>query len=144
MSERQDYNIMRKYVVQGKDRMERIENIAGTGTPDVNFCSMGVECWIEMKSSIEPKRATSSLLKSNHKLSQTQKNWFLQQRCAGGRGYIMIATNKRWMLIDSEYADDINKMTIGQLWNAALWGWMRPVTKEQWAGLRTILTEGTG
>lgn len=139
MSEKNDYQILRKNMPKRMDRLERIENVAGTGTPDVNFCSEGVECWIEMKSSIEPRRNKSLLFASNHKLSQVQKNWFLQQRNAGGRCYILIATDKRWMLIDGKYADGINKMTVTQLWENSLWGWMRPVSKDNWDALRSVL-----
>lgn len=139
MSEKNDYNILKKNLPKGKDRLERIENMAGLGTPDVNFCSDGVECWIEMKSSTEPKRLTSLLLASNHKLSQVQKNWFLKQRNAGGKCYILIATDKRWMLINGKYADGINKMTVGQLSNIALWQSLRPVKSEVWSQLRKVL-----
>lgn len=139
MSEKNDYQILRKNMPKRMDRLERIENVAGTGTPDINFCSEGVECWIEMKSSKEPMRTKSLLFASNHKLSQVQKNWFLQQRNAGGRCYILIATDKRWMLIDGKYADGINKMTVTQLWENSLWGWMRPVSKSNWDALRNIL-----
>ena len=142
MSEKNDYNILRKNMPKGKDRLERIENIAGTGTPDVNFCSQGVECWIEMKSSKEPLRPTSLLFASNHRLSQTQKNWFLQQRNAGGKCYILIATDKRWMLINGKYADGINKLTVAQLRGAASWQAPRPVNAADWARLRFILNGG--
>ena len=27
----------------------RIENLAGVGTPDVNACHNGIECWLELK-----------------------------------------------------------------------------------------------
>lgn len=144
MSEKNDYNILRKNMPQHKDRLERIENVAGTGTPDINFCSCGVECWIEMKSSVEPKRLTSLLFASNPKLSQVQKNWFLQQRNAGGRCYILIATDKRWMLIAGKYADDINKLTVHQLYDIAIWKVMRPVLPSEWKNLRSILNSDGG
>lgn len=139
MSEKNDYQILRKNMPKRMDRLERIENVAGTGTPDVNFCSEGVECWIEMKSSIEPRRNKSLLFASNHKLSQVQKNWFLQQRNAGGRCYILIATDKRWMLIDGKYADGINKMTVTQLWENSLWRTPRPANAADWKLLRDVL-----
>lgn len=140
MSEKNDFNILRKHLPQGKDRLERIENMAGTGTPDINFCSEGVECWIEMKSSTEPKRKTSALLLSNHKLSQTQKNWFLRQRRAGGKAYILIVTDKRWMLIDGTHADEINELTVNRLLRIATWeSSQRPVSKLGWGVLRSIL-----
>ena len=100
MSEKSDYAILKRHLPNGYDRLERVENVCGSGNPDINFCSEGAECWIEMKSPKEPVRKTSKLFGDNHPLLQTQKNWFLRQKNANGRAYILIVTDKRWMLID--------------------------------------------
>lgn len=142
MSEKREYHLFKKNMPQGHDRLDRIENIVGIGTPDVNYCIDGVEGWIEMKAPKEPMRSTSKLLtKHAHPLSQDQKNWFLKQRNAGGRAYILIATNKRWMLIEGKHADNINDMTIEQLWHIAMWATQKPVNKYGWELLRAFLKE---
>lgn len=116
MSEKVDYKKFRQAVCHPMDRIQRIENILVIGMPDVNFCIEGCEGWIEIKSPIEPKKDSTPLFGSNHKLSQDQKNWFLSQKNAGGKGYILICTDKRWILIDGcKYADIVNEMTTRQL-----------------------------
>lgn len=140
MSEKSDYATLKRNLSNGYDRLERVENVCGSGNPDINFCSEGVECWIEMKSPKEPVRKTSKLFGDNHPLLQTQKNWFLRQKNAKGRAYILIATDKRWMLIDGcRYGDEVNNMTVTQLTKRAYWWAMKPLKKEQWEDLRSTL-----
>jgi len=139
MSEKNDYKILRAGILQRYDRLDRIENTAVNGMPDLNYCSKGVEVWIEQKSAVEPKRPSSKLLASNHRLSQSQMNWFLRQRQAGGKAYILIVTNIRWMLIDGAYADGINDMTVQALVMVSEWWELRPVTQPGWEALRSIL-----
>lgn len=143
MSEKNDWKVFKQCLPIGLGRLERIENIVGEGNPDVNYCINGVEGWIEMKSPIEPKKTSSKLLtKHTHKLLQTQKNWFLKQRNAGGRGYILIATDKRWMLIDGcKYGDFVNDKTVSELLEIASWSVNRgKVSLEDWVKLRVILS----
>ena len=134
MSEKTDYVMLRNKIIQGHDRLDRIENVVGVGTPDVNFCIDGVSGWIELKSPQEPVRPKSKLFsfKNNHKLNQDQKNWFLRERNAGGRSYILIMTDKRWMLINGKHADDINDLTVGQLSFRAVWVSNKPISKFRW------------
>jgi len=147
MSEKTDFNLFRKNMMQRKDRIDRVENICVDGMPDVSYCIDGVDGWIEIKSPKEPKRATSKLLrmKLNHKLLQSQKNWFLCQRMAGGKGYILICTDKRWMLIDGcKYADQVNDMTVNSLHRAASWVAFTPIKEEGWFLLRWHLKGADG
>lgn len=141
MSESKSYAALRSKLLQPGDRIDRIENIIESGTPDINFCSEGVECWIEQKDPTEPKRSSTRLFGSNHKLSQEQKNWFLEQKNAGGRGYVLITTDKRWLLIDGcVHADFINDMTVQELCDISLWQAMKPIRgREKWMELRKIL-----
>ncbi len=142
MSEKTDFNLLRKHMVQHGDRVDRIENIVGFGTPDVNFCIEGVEGWIEIKSPEEPKRASSKLFAGKHKLNQDQKNWFLKQKNAKGRGYVLICTDKRWMLIDGcKYGDQINDMTVEELYGISIWAATKPIIKKGWIVLRKMLGE---
>lgn len=138
MSEKNDYNTFLANIRRRGDRIDRIENMTGDGIPDVNYCIEGVEGWIEFKSPIEPKRESTPLFGSNHRMRQSQMNWHLRQRQAGGISYILIASDKRWLLIDGQHADEINDLTVPQLIDIALWRVTRPVTD---AGHWSILRE---
>lgn len=140
-NERNDYNLFRKHIALPGDRIDRIENIVVPGMPDTNICLNGIECWIEYKSPKEPVRARTPLFGSNHKVSQNQKNWFLRQRQAGGRGYFLIATNIRWMLINGTNADSMNELTVKKLQEISLWWALKPVLAIQWDDLRKTLIE---
>jgi len=139
MSEKDDKAKFRDKCLSPLDRYNCIENIIGQGMPDVNVCVLGVDSWIEFKSPKEPKKPATPLFGSNHKLSQEQKNWHLTQRNAGGISWVLICTDKRWMLLDNRWTDDINELSIEQLlarssWNAAL-----PIKGDQWIKLRRTL-----
>lgn len=140
MSESNDYKTLKKHLPQGHDRLDRVENCVVNGMPDINYCTAFVECWIELKSPTEPKRATTKLFGSNHRLSQDQKNWFKRQRDAGGSAYVLIATDKRWMLMDGGLADAINDMTLEALIDESLWHAAKPIRDEkEWMRLRHII-----
>ena len=142
MSEKIAYDAFRKNAAHPLDRIHRIENLVGFGFPDVNACMSGVEMWIEIKAPKEPKRATTPLFGSNHKLSQDQKNWFLAQSNAGGIGWLLIMTSARWMLIAGQDADPVNEMTIEELMRLTRWWAMGPLRPAQWSALRKTLIHG--
>jgi len=137
MSEKTDYASFKRNWVEPRDRIDRVENILLAGMPDVNLCVDGAESWIEIKSPDEPKRKSTKLFGSNHKLSQEQKNWFLRQRNSGGNGFILIMTDKRWLLIDCHYAEKINDLSVDELINIAIWHEQKPIRgTEKWTQLR--------
>lgn len=140
MSEKKDYKLLRENVATPRDRIDRIENLMVVGMPDINFCSLGEECWIELKSPVEPVRPTTKLFGSNHKLSQDQKNWFLRQKNAGGSCYILIFSDKRILLIEGEHADNLNDMTVAELIAVSCFHEIKPIKdKTKWSKLRSIL-----
>jgi hypothetical protein len=140
MAESNDYKVLKANLPQGRDRLDRVENVVVNGMPDINYCSEGVECWLEQKSPKEPVRATTRLFGSNHKVSQDQKNWFMRQMKSEGNAYFLIVTDKRWMLIGGEHADIINELTVGELLSLSLWNTPKPVRdKEAWNRLRKTL-----
>lgn len=142
MAERQDYLTFKKNVYKYGDRWDRIENATVYGMPDVNLCIEGVESWVEQKHAKEPLRATTPLFGSNHKVSQKQMNWFLRQKRAGGRCYFLVATNRRWLLLNGEHADNLNKMTVDEMFVNSLWHAVRPVrNKTRWEALRLALIQ---
>lgn len=140
MAESTDYKTFKANVPQPGDRLDRIENVVVTGMPDINMCIGGTEVWIEQKSPKEPKRSTTPLFGSNHRVSQEQANWMLRQRKAGGKCYFLIATDKRWILIGGFLADQLNNMTVDELLEQASWSTTKPVRdKEAWKTLRETL-----
>ncbi len=138
MSEKVDYQTLRKHL--GKCHLERIENIVGVGTPDVYYCIDGEMGWIEIKSPIEPERMTSRLLtKHRHQFGQNQKNWFLSHRNAGGRAFILLCTDKCWMLIDGKDAEMVNDLSVNHLLEIAVWTANKPFAFPMWSLLRMKL-----
>ena len=142
MSEKVAYKTLREKMARGLDRIDRVENAMLTGMPDVNYCIGGREGWIEIKYPTEPVRASTPLFGSSHKLSQEQMNWLLRQHQAGGTAYILIVTDKRWILVDKLYADVINKLTLGEILQNCLWESSKPVKGEEpWNSLRLALQQ---
>ncbi len=140
MSEKADWKLLRDKIKLPRDRWDRIENGVGVGMPDTNYCIAGYEGWMELKSPIEPKRDSTSLFGSNHPLSQDQKNWFKRQVLAGGRCYVLIGTNRRWMLIHGRHADEINGWTVAECLDHAQWYAQKPVhAMNDWVMLRMEL-----
>lgn len=139
MSEVDAYKTMRDGIKRRGDRIQRMESLVTFGFPDVNACLEGREIWIEIKSPKEPKRNSTPLFGSNHKLTQTQMNWFLAQKNAGGYAYIYIETEERRMLIGAEHSDQINGMTTQQLLAVSIWNSAIPTGESSWNQLRTEL-----
>jgi len=134
---------LRGRLLRPGDRFDRVENGLGAGTPDINYCFLSVEGWIEVKAPIEPARPSTALFPSNHEVTTEQRNWFLAQRLARGRAYLFIATEQRLLLIGSDLActKEVNQLTVGELEARALWKSLLPVKNDLvWADLREILT----
>ncbi len=139
MAESVAYTAFKK-CLQPLDRVDRVENIMLVGMPDVNCCIEGVEIWVENKCPKEPKRGTTPLFGSNHKLTQEQKNWILRQLNAGGNAVVFIATDKRYILMDGAFADGLNEMTVQELVDKARWhSTIESVSKDKWNKLRSAL-----
>lgn len=141
MTEQNDYARLRKRMPQPFDRLDRVENPIVSGMPDTNFCAEGQELWIEQKSPIEPMRPTTPLFGSNHRVSQDQMNWHLRQHQAGGISWLLITTDKRWILIGGYLINSaINTSTVGELIEQSAWTAEKPIRdQEQWEWLRDAL-----
>lgn len=64
--------------------MVRIENVAGVGTPDVNACHDGVECWLELK-----------VAKGHQIYFRSAQIVFMTRRVAeGGRVFVLVRYDK--------------------------------------------------
>lgn len=140
MSENKAQSFLRSALVIGpSDRMERVENLLVDGMPDVNCCIEGKEFWVENKEPKEPKRLSTPLFGSNHKFSQSQLNWFLAQRRAGGNAFAFIWTDRRGILLKSDHVELANSMDMRDFENLALWMQFKPVKADQRAALREIV-----
>ena len=137
MSEKNVYQLLKKHVIRHPDRIDRIENLTVVGMPDVNLCIEGRESWIEIKAPREPKRETTPLFGSNHKVSLEQTNWMKRQTDAGGRCFFFIGTNMRFLLLSGAIGAIINTMSVEELRKVALWEGMR--RKADWKELRETL-----
>lgn len=147
MSEKNAYQNIRNNILKVRpkgsvylDRFDRVENAIGSGMPDVNYCIEGIEGWLEIKSPVEPKRPTTPLFGSNHNVSQEQINWFCRQRQSGGNSFLLIQTNKRYMLIGQYFVDEINSLCMPDLLDYSFWTVERPVMNpSDWVVLRELL-----
>lgn len=140
MSESSAFKNFKEKIRRGQDRIDRVENALMSGMFDVNYCIDGVEGWIEIKTPKEPKRSTTPLFGSNHKVSIDQANWALSQMNAGGICYVLIQSCKNLILIDGSLVDKINKSTIQELIAMSDFHCARPVkNKQHWEELRECL-----
>lgn len=138
---------LKERITRPEDRFERIENGIGDGNPDVNYCMVGTEGWIEIKCPIIPVLPGTPLLagNSNHRLGVEQANWFLRQSNAGGRAYLFVATETWvWMIHGVHVAREgiaLNKWPLAKHLEMALWKSAVPVRQPTlWQDLREQLT----
>lgn len=123
--------------LQEEFRLERIENLAGVGTPDVlaTARATGRTTLIELKAVVElPKRAASKVL-GRAGLSQDQKNWHMDFVRARGTAFILVGIGPyRQLLIEGRWADHINDWCEYDLvYNAVAC---------DWADIKNVLTKG--
>jgi hypothetical protein len=136
--------MLRAQLERRSDRLDRIENAATFGMPDVNGCLSGVEFWMELKAPKTPKRDSTPLFGSNHNLSVNQRNWFLRQTRAGGIAFVYIDATRHRILVDGSQADIINTATLSELLTLAAWWAPKPTPKESWAELRKTIIARKG
>lgn len=100
-----------------KIHLERIENLAGAGIPDVLALSHGLVTFCELKAILEaPARSSTPLLGEKHGLSVDQRNWHLKWCKEGGRSLVLVGVgSKLLMAIDGRKADAVNSMTFDQM-----------------------------
>lgn len=80
---------------------ERVENLVGDGTPDVNFAISGVAGTIENKyTDRHPVREATPVLGKGNGLRRSQVIWSYQRLRAGGRVFVLIGSPKDAWLID--------------------------------------------
>lgn len=94
-------------------RLERIENMVGSGFPDVWAICNGVVRPIELKA-VEraPARITTRLIPSGEGLNVDQRNWHLDWRKHGGRSFIVLGLGSgaaAWhYVVSGSHGDQVN------------------------------------
>lgn len=136
---------LKERVMRPGDRMDRIENGLAAGWPDVNYCFVGREGWIELKAPDAPVNEATPLFGSNHPLSIDQANWFLNQARAKGRAFLFIGTQRYLLLISGKLCTEpgrINTATLAVLLSMAAWSTPVPVISGAvWSKLRGTLCD---
>ena len=107
---------MRAKAVAPRVRLERIENLANVGTPDVIALSHGQVTWVELKSVNQfPAKETTRVLGAKG-LSVDQRNWHYSWYAEGGCSLILVGIGPSIIYaIPGFYADAINEMSRGDL-----------------------------
>lgn len=94
--------------------LERIENLASDGIPDVRGIRqpLGREFWVELKAATLPRRV-SSLLLPGDKVRRSQINWHLRQASFGGRSWVVVRDSERRLYcVPGVIADRLPAMTV--------------------------------
>jgi hypothetical protein len=85
--------------------MERVENVAGSGTPDVDLCLNRHVFKFELKTCDRPKREGTRI---KVRFQPAQIPWLRAYHAAGGRAYVLIqvgsGSTARRYLIHGHYA----------------------------------------
>lgn len=99
-----------------KMALQRIENTASVGTPDINFCIEGVESWAEAKA-WERVRFTGRF--TIPKLREEQAIWLYSRASLGSRAYLLCRINKDVVLIDGRLVPSLFDKTLQLDWDDA-------------------------
>lgn len=82
----QVWHVMRDRVA-AYGHWERVENAAGSGMPDVNYCVNGVEGWVELKLAGQDGSKPRSL-------TLEQVMWAEERARHGGRAFLLVRYEK--------------------------------------------------
>jgi len=100
-----------------KDQLyyERIENMVGTGRPDIDIGHAGIFFPVELKAvAAYPARPTTPVLGARG-LSQKQKNWWLRWRSFGGEGFILVGVELDLFCVLAQHSEVLNSFTKTEL-----------------------------
>lgn len=105
--------------------LERVENAAGAGMPDVHVRARGIETWVELKVAKLPKRATTRVMGSKG-LNPYQINWHLQQASFGLSSFVLLRDDENGVyLLPGRLSKHMNDYTREELRICAMalsWG----------------------
>ena len=121
MSEGNLWDRIRPKLLKYGDLVRIESHMTAAGIPDVNYCFLGCEGWVELKFAKQPARAATVVFKSQRGLDTEQVSWLLNRRRCGGRAFVLIQLGKWLLLIDGKYAAKINVSTTDQLIAMSTW-----------------------
>lgn len=115
LKEQQLWDAMRRGVNSAEVRLERLENLASVGMPDIVALSFGRVTMVENKAVHEfPKRASTRVFGADG-LSIAQRNWLLDWTRHGGESLIVAGVGagvgRRLYAVEGRLADVFNAMT---------------------------------
>lgn len=95
----------------------RVENAAGVGMPDVNFCHEGRESWLELKVARGGHKDPLSLLEPE------QIIWHMKRVHEQGRVYVMVRDSNWLTLFKATYGSRV-QCNYAQVWRGQKpWVW---------------------
>lgn len=104
----------------------RVENTAGVGHPDVNYCVAGAEGHVELKA-WERVRLTGRL--TIPKLREDQAVWLNRRASVGGRAYLLCRINRDVVLFDGRLVPSFFNKQLHLDWQLGVdvaTAWLRP------------------
>lgn len=107
----------------------RVENVVGSGTPDVNYCINGAEGWIELKHLPSWPKNKASVVRIPHKrLFKVQCAWLHARSVIGGRSWLFVQVGTDYILFNGTCALLIERGLTRAGWEAiATARWERSV-----------------
>ncbi len=82
---------------------QRIENVVGTGVPDINLCLNGKDHWVESK--WNPSKRYGK--RFSHPLTAQQCAWLLKRTSCGGSAWILARRMDTFKLWHGSYAREV-------------------------------------
>lgn len=101
--------------LNGRVRLERVENVVTVGMPDVMALANGMVTWLELKAVDNYPARESTRVLGNAGLSQDQKNWHKDWARWGGVSLIVIAVEQDTFVIPGRAGDEVNEFTQQEL-----------------------------
>lgn len=100
--------------------LQRMENMVGSGFPDVHAISRGIVTGVELKQAdVIPVGRDTKLLKKGMRLDQ--RNWHLDCERHGARSCVLIGVaSDLHILVPGRLADKINEASLMKLMNMAI------------------------
>lgn len=120
--------------------LQRIESgLTAGGIPDVNYCLLGCEGWIELKHGEPVARAATVVFRSQRGLDSDQIQWLRWRRQCGGRAFILTQVGKWVFLIDGKLAGKFNLSTMEELLAMSIWRRSGGIRAADWEALAEVL-----
>lgn len=112
-SEKAFYRQFRSNLESKDVHVQRVETPVGQGVPDVNYCALGAEGWLELKAWTRKTRRGQFRIPN---LRPAQLAWLRKRREAGGRAGILCRLNEDIILFDGLVAPELYR---GVTWERA-------------------------